>query len=101
MDERKIPAEGVITGFGRINGRQVAVYAQDFAALGGTYGERGRGIAIDRDENIYITGRTYSDDFKTVSAYQETILYTGPDAFVAKMNAQGTDLIFHTWLQNF
>lgn len=39
MDRREIPAEGVITGFGRINGRSVAVYAQDFAALGGSYGE--------------------------------------------------------------
>ena len=39
MDRREIPAEGVVTGFGRINGREVAVYAQDFAALGGSYGE--------------------------------------------------------------
>lgn len=39
MDRREIPAEGVITGFGTINGRKVAVYAQDFAALGGSYGE--------------------------------------------------------------
>ena len=30
MDKRKIPAEGVITGFGQINGRYVALYAQDF-----------------------------------------------------------------------
>jgi len=66
--------------------------------LGGTYGDRGRGIAIDREENIYVTGRTYSDDFKTVYAYQEAILYTGPDAFVTKMNPQGTDLIFSTYL---
>ena len=39
MDKKKIPAEGVITGFGEINGRRVCVYAQDFSALGGTYGE--------------------------------------------------------------
>ena len=39
MDKKKIPAEGVITGFGEINGRKVCVYAQDFSALGGTYGE--------------------------------------------------------------
>ena len=39
MDRREIPADGVITGFGEINGRKVCVYAQDFAALGGTYGE--------------------------------------------------------------
>ncbi|MBI4767036.1 MAG: acyl-CoA carboxylase subunit beta [Deltaproteobacteria bacterium] len=50
MDKRKIPAEGVITGFGQINGRKVAVYAQDFSALGGTYGEmHGRKICALMD----------------------------------------------------
>lgn len=39
MDKRTIPADGVITGFGEINGRKVAVYSQDFAALGGSFGE--------------------------------------------------------------
>lgn len=39
MDKREIPGEGVITGFGQINGRKVALYCQDFSALGGTYGE--------------------------------------------------------------
>lgn len=39
MDGKFIPADGVITGFGFINGKKVAVYAQDFSALGGTYGE--------------------------------------------------------------
>jgi methylmalonyl-CoA decarboxylase subunit alpha len=39
MDKKDIPAEGVITGYGLINGRKVCVYAQDFSALGGTYGE--------------------------------------------------------------
>jgi acetyl-CoA carboxylase carboxyltransferase component len=39
MEKREILAEGVITGSGQINGRTVCVYAQDFSALGGTYGE--------------------------------------------------------------
>jgi len=39
MDRKEIPADGVISGFGLINGRRVCVYAQDFSALGGTYGE--------------------------------------------------------------
>ena len=50
MDKRKIPAEGVITGHGKINGRKVCVYAQDFSALGGTYGEmHGRKICALMD----------------------------------------------------
>lgn len=39
MDTREIYSDGVITGHGKINGRKVCVYAQDFSALGGTYGE--------------------------------------------------------------
>ena len=50
MDRRKIPAEGVITGYGKINGRKVCVYAQDFSALGGTYGDmHGRKICALMD----------------------------------------------------
>jgi acetyl-CoA carboxylase carboxyltransferase component len=39
MDKREIPAEGVITGYGKINGRLAFAYSQDFTALGGAYGE--------------------------------------------------------------
>lgn len=36
MDKIHIPGEGVVTGFGRINGRGVYVYAQDFTVFGGS-----------------------------------------------------------------
>ena len=50
MDKREIPCEGVITGFGEIGQRKVAVYAQDFSALGGSYGEmHGRKICALMD----------------------------------------------------
>jgi acetyl-CoA carboxylase carboxyltransferase component len=39
MENKKVPGDGVITGFGEVEGRKVAVYAQDFTALGGTVGE--------------------------------------------------------------
>ena len=38
MDKKDIPYDGVITGFGTINGRKVAVYAQDFTVQGGSLG---------------------------------------------------------------
>lgn len=38
--ENKIPTDGVITGFGTIQGRQVALYAQDFTIKGGSLGAR-------------------------------------------------------------
>src|ERR1035437_4635562 len=34
-----IPADGVVTGFGKINGRKVYVFSQDFTSMGGTLSE--------------------------------------------------------------
>lgn len=36
MDKSHIPGDGVVTGYGRINGRLVYVYAQDFTVYGGS-----------------------------------------------------------------
>ena len=41
IDERELPGDGVITGYGDIYGRPVYVYAQDFTVLGGTMGSTG------------------------------------------------------------
>ncbi len=37
--EIKNPGEGVVTGYGTVNGRQVFVFAQDFTVAGGSLGE--------------------------------------------------------------
>ncbi|MBS3810292.1 MAG: methylmalonyl-CoA carboxyltransferase [Halanaerobiales bacterium] len=39
MDEKELPADGVITGQGTIDQRTVYVYAQDFTTMGGSLGE--------------------------------------------------------------
>lgn len=39
MGEQRFPGDGIVTGFGKINGRRVAVYAQDFTVLGGSFSE--------------------------------------------------------------
>jgi propionyl-CoA carboxylase beta chain len=36
LDERKYLGDGVVTGTGRINGREVCVFAQDFTVFGGS-----------------------------------------------------------------
>ena len=38
IKDKHIKGDGVITGFGRINGREVALFAQDFTQLGGSLG---------------------------------------------------------------
>lgn len=39
MDKKKLPGDGVITGFGTINGEPVYAAVEDFTVMGGTYGE--------------------------------------------------------------
>lgn len=36
MEKNKIPGDGIVTGYGKIDGRLVYVYAQDFSVFGGT-----------------------------------------------------------------
>ncbi|MEM0504088.1 MAG: carboxyl transferase domain-containing protein, partial [Archaeoglobaceae archaeon] len=39
LDKMDLPADGVITGYGTVDGRPVAVFAQDFTVMGGSLGE--------------------------------------------------------------
>ncbi|NLV87947.1 MAG: methylmalonyl-CoA carboxyltransferase [Tissierellia bacterium] len=39
MEKVKAPADGVVTGYGTVNGRLVFAFAQDFTVLGGSLGE--------------------------------------------------------------
>src|SRR5688572_6808279 len=39
MEEQKVPGDGVVTGSGRIHGRPVFVFAQDFTVFGGSLSE--------------------------------------------------------------
>ena len=39
LDKREIPAEGIITGFGRVNGRYTVAAAEDYTSMAGTFGE--------------------------------------------------------------
>jgi acetyl-CoA carboxylase carboxyltransferase component len=39
LDRQRFPGDGIVTGFGKVSGRRVAVYAQDFTVLGGSFSE--------------------------------------------------------------
>ncbi|MGA9531960.1 MAG: acyl-CoA carboxylase subunit beta [Anaerolineales bacterium] len=39
MDEKGFPGDSVVAGFGKIDGRRVCIYSQDFTVLGGTFSE--------------------------------------------------------------
>jgi hypothetical protein len=64
--------------------------------LGGSGTDEGQGIAVDSAGNAYITGWTNSTDFPKINPWDNTL--GGRDAFVAKLNAAGSDLLYSTYL---
>ncbi len=66
--------------------------------VGGTGGDAGAGIAIDSAGDAYVTGSTTSTDFPTVNAAQSRHAGHGSDAFVFKLNASGSTLLYSTYL---
>jgi hypothetical protein len=65
--------------------------------LGGSDADKGRGIAVDGAWNAYVTGSTSSANFPTVSPLQAANAGS-MDAFVAKLNAAGSALVYSTYL---
>jgi Beta-propeller repeat len=65
--------------------------------LGGHGSDAATGIAVDSLGNIYVTGTTSSTDFPTSKPCQVS-LHGGTDAFVAVLNAQGSALIYSTYV---
>lgn len=39
LDKKRIAGDGVVTGYGTVDGRQVCIYSQDFTSFGGSLGE--------------------------------------------------------------
>ena len=65
--------------------------------IGGNNYEHPRDLQVDQASDIYLTGVTYSSNFPVVNAYQ-SIRKGHTDAFITKLNAAGTNLIFSTYL---
>ena len=53
--------------------------------------------AVDQFGNAYVAGSTYSTDFPTVNPTQAANA-GGSDAFVAKLNAAGSALLYSSYL---
>ncbi len=67
--------------------------------LGGSGNDGGNSIAVDGSGNAYVTGYTQSTDFPTTSGVYQTVYGGGYwDAFVAKLNASGSVLVYSTYL---
>jgi len=66
--------------------------------LGGSGRDLARAIAVDEAGNAYITGFAGSPSFPTVNAVQSVFGGGDNDAFVAKLNPNGTELVYSTFL---
>jgi hypothetical protein len=66
--------------------------------LGGSSWEESLGIAVDSAGSAYVTGTTWAETFPTTSgAFDENFNGFG-DAFVTKINATGSALVYSTYL---
>jgi hypothetical protein len=65
--------------------------------LGGSEIDVGHAVAVDANDNVYVTGATYSTDFPTVNP-QQPFNAGGADAFVTKLDPTGTVELFSSYL---
>jgi len=66
--------------------------------LGGSGEDDGYAIAIDGSGNSYVTGQTKSTNFPTVAGAHSTTNAGGFDVFVTKLSADGSSLVFSTYV---
>lgn len=67
--------------------------------LGGTgSNDYGQSIAVDAAGNAYVSGLTDSTDFPTAGTPFQSSNNGGYDAFVSKLNAAGSSLLYSTYL---
>ncbi|MCC3371656.1 SBBP repeat-containing protein [Cohnella sp. REN36] len=66
--------------------------------LGGSGSDAGNGIAIDGSGNAYVAGATSSTDFPVTPGAFQPAFGGVSDAFVTKLDANGTQLVYSTFL---
>jgi len=66
--------------------------------LGGSGHDQNYGLAVDSSGNVYIGGETISTDYPTVSPLQGSHGGGSYDAFITKIDASGSSLVYSTYL---
>ncbi len=89
--------QGAIDGFvAKINPSASALLYSTY--LGGAGDDFCRGLAVDGSGNAFVTGRTDSANFPATPGAAQPLLGGYDDAFVAKVNAAGSGLVYGTYL---
>jgi hypothetical protein len=68
------------------------------AFLGGSGDDAARGVAVDPNGDVLLTGHTDSSDFPTKGEVYQDSPQGGIDAFVAKVSSDGSELSWATYL---
>jgi len=91
-------AGGTFDGFvTKLNAAGNALIYSTF--LGGTGVDAPYGIMVDATGTAYVAGRTSSTDFPITPGAVQTVYGLGPyDGFVTKLNADGSTLVYSTYL---
>jgi uncharacterized protein (TIGR03437 family) len=100
------PSGSVLVFSTYLGGSGVTIpYGQGYEQI---YGDGANAISVDNAGNVYVAGGAYSADFPvTAGAYQTTlraaqpvanINQIGSNAFVAKLNPAGANLVYATFL---
>jgi hypothetical protein len=66
--------------------------------VGGTERDVPNSITADSSGNVYVTGETSSLDFPTVNAYDRSYNGEDEDIFIFKLNAEGNNLVYSTFI---
>ena len=69
--------------------------------IGGSGDDLAYGIAVDAEGKAYVIGETGSADFPITAGAFQPHLHGGSDVFVSKLNANGTALIYSTYLGGY
>ncbi|MDI1481172.1 SBBP repeat-containing protein [Polyangium sp. y55x31] len=69
-----------------------------YSRFGGSGEDRPYGIAVDPAGNAYVAGSTLSADFPVTPGAMQQTLRGDMDAFVTKLNAAGSSLVYSTYL---
>lgn len=66
--------------------------------LSGSNDDEARCVDVDSSKSIYVAGESNSQDFPTTPGVFQSSLVSSRDCFVAKYNADGSNLIFSTFI---
>ncbi|MDP9835602.1 propionyl-CoA carboxylase beta chain [Neorhizobium huautlense] len=94
MENQKIAGDGVVTGWGTINGRQVYVFSQDFTVLGGSLSEtHAQKICKVMDMAVKVGAPIIGLNDSGGARIQEGVASLGGYAEVFRRNAEASGVI--------